>query len=56
MRGKQKWGVGERRNKKGRKGDKHVTQFLTKSCMFGYEWNCMTMCTSIIPIVNLPAE
>ena len=31
----------------------HVTEFLT---MFAYEWYCMTMCTCIILIVNLPAE
>ena len=52
----------ERENKKGRNETsiyihgRHVTQFLTKSCMFAYKWNCMTMCTSIIPIVNLPPE
>ena len=34
----------------------HVTEFLTKSCMFTYEWHCMTMCTSIILIPNLPTE
>ena len=49
-------GGGERRNKKERKGERYVTQFLTKSCMFCYELNCITMCTSIIPIVNLPSE
>ena len=31
----------------------HVTEFLI---MFAYEWYCMTMCTCIILIVNLPAE
>ena len=31
----------------------HVTEFLT---MFAYEWYCMTMCTCIILIVNLPPE
>ena len=31
----------------------HVTKFLT---MFAYEWYCMTMCTCITLIVNLPAE
>ena len=31
----------------------HLTEFLT---MFDYEWYCMTMCTCIILIVNLPAE
>ena len=30
-----------------------VTEFLT---MFAYEWYCMTMCTCIILIANLPAE
>ena len=32
----------------------HVTEFLTM--LFAYEWYCMTMCTCIILIVNLPAE
>ena len=31
----------------------HVTEFLT---MFDYEWYCMTMCTSIIILLNLPTE
>ena len=31
----------------------YATEFLT---MFDYEWYCMTMCTCIILIVNLPAE
>ena len=31
----------------------HVTEFLI---LFAYEWYCMTMCTCIIPIVNLPTE
>ena len=34
----------------------HVTEFLTKSCMFAYKWYCMTMCKCIIVIVNLLAE
>ena len=34
----------------------HVTKFLTNSLMFAYEWQCTTMCTSIILIVNLPTE
>ena len=31
----------------------HVTEFLT---MFDYEWYCITMCTSIIILLNLPTE
>ena len=31
----------------------HVTGFLT---MFSYEWYCMTMCTCMILVVNLPPE
>ena len=31
----------------------HVTEFLT---LLVYEWYCMTMCTCIILIVNLPTE
>ena len=30
-----------------------VIEFLT---MFSYEWYCMTMCTCLILIVNLPTE
>ena len=57
----EKWGMGEG-NKKGRNGEsiyfhgQHVTEFLTKLCMSAYAWDCMTMCTCIILIVNLPAE
>ena len=29
----------------------HVTDFLT---MFAYEWYCITMCTCIIILLNLP--
>ena len=43
---------GKRRAEVG-KYEQHVTEFLT---MFAYEWYCMTMCTCIILIVNLPAE
>ena len=28
--------------------------FFTNSCMFPYEWHCITMCTCIILIANLP--
>ena len=38
--------------KRGKFGQ-HVTEFLT---MFAYEWYCMTVCTCIILIVNLPPE
>ena len=31
----------------------HVMEFLT---MFAYEWYCMTMCTCIIVLLNLPPE
>ena len=31
----------------------HVTEFLT---VFAYEWYCMTMCTCMILILNLPPE
>ena len=31
----------------------YVTEFLT---MFTYEWYCMTMCTCIIILLNLPPE
>ena len=40
----------EKVNKKGRNRElryppsgQHVVEFLTKSCMFAYEWYCMTM-------------
>ena len=29
---------------------------LPNSCVFGYDWHCMTMCTCIILLVNLPTE
>ena len=35
---------------------RHVTEFLTNSCMLAYQWHCMTMYTCIILILNLPAE
>ena len=35
---------------------RHVTDFLTKSCMVAYEWYCMTMCACIVLIVNLRSE
>ena len=31
----------------------HVTEFLT---MFDYGWYCMTICTCIIVLLNLPPE
>ena len=34
----------------------NVTNFLTKSCMFAYEWQCRTMCTCTILILNSPPE
>ena len=33
--------------------EQHVTEFLT---IFAYERHCMTLCTCIILIVNLPTE
>ena len=61
MRGKEKWGVGEG-DKEGEKWGKVSTytdgmgqSFLLNLACF-YEWHCMTMCTCIIVIVNLPAE
>ena len=44
----------EKKKKEAKQGKygQHVTEFLT---MFAYEWYCMTMCTCIILIVNLPA-
>ena len=35
---------------------RHVTEILTNSCVFADELHCMTMCTCIILIVNLPSE
>ena len=53
---------GREKGKKGRNWEsinfhgQHVTEFLTKSCMFAYEWYCMTMCKCIILVLNLPTE
>ena len=35
---------------------RHVTNFFTKSCLFDYEWQCKTMYTCTILIVNLHPE
>ena len=54
MGGKGKWGGGRRGIRRGEITNllgRHVTEFLTK-----YEWYCMTKCTGIIVIVNLPPE
>ena len=67
LRGRKRGGKGEREKgerERGRKGEMerekgiyvhrwHVTELVT---MFGYEWYCMTMCTCMILIVNLPTE
>ena len=59
MGGKEKWEDrkrGKRRCERGKVSyldGQHVTELLT---MFAYEWYCMTMCTCIILIVNLPPE
>ena len=47
---------GEKGNMKRREGSWHVTNYPTKPCMSAYEWNCRTMCTCTILIVNLLAE
>ena len=55
--GQSKW---ENGNTKRREGSYlqgwHVTKFLTKSCMFAYEWQYRTMITCTILIVNIPTE
>ena len=58
MGGKEKLGDGKRGIRRRERGKyphlgQHVTEFLT---MFAYKWHCMTMCTCIILIVNLPPE
>ena len=60
--GREREVVGQENGKKGRNQEsinlheQHVTEFLNKSCMFAYEWYCMTMCKCFILIVNLPTE
>ena len=50
--GERKRGI--RRGERGKYLDgQHVTEFLT---VFANAWYCMTMCTCIILIVNLPPE
>ena len=55
MGGNEKWGEWKRGKRRGEQGKyrQHVTEFLTT---FANAWYCMTMCTCIILIVNLPPE